>query len=277
MSEPANKVLLAAAVRVLIPLVRILLRNGVAYGALADLLKWVYVHVASQDCRIPHKKLSVSRIAVVTGLPRKEVTKLASEPRPEDGKAQAQYNRAARVVSGWVRDTVFSGPDGQPADLPLEGGGASFTALVHCYAGDVPVKAVLDELTRVDAALMLKDGRVRLAAREYVPNRGEEEKIAILGTDVADLIRTIDHNIKVPPEESRLQLKVSYDNLPLDVLPRLRWLGKERARALLGEMDRWLAGHDRDVNPAATGHGRVRAGLGIYYFEEVQHEAGPNA
>jgi hypothetical protein len=41
-----------------------------------------------------------------------------------------------------------------------------------------------------------------------------------------------------------------------------------QAQALLEAMDKWLSQRDLDVNPSRTGTGRMRAGIGIYYFEE---------
>ena len=45
-----------------------------------------------------------------------------------------------------------------------------------------------------------------------------------------------------------------------------------RNQALLENLDRWLAQHDRDVTPSVKGPGRNTAGLGIYYFEEPYSE-----
>ena len=58
------------------------------------------------------------------------------------------------------------------------------------------------------------------------------------------------------------------DNLPDAVLPEFRKLSAKRAQNLLENLDKWLAKHDRDVNPTVQGTGRNIAGLGIYYFEE---------
>ena len=102
----------------------------------------------------------------------------------------------------------------------------------------------------------------------YVPAEGEQEKLTILGTDVALLIKTIDHNIENNQEAPYFQRKVAYNNLPEEILPQLRELSREKSQELLEEINRYLVIHDRDSNPESTGSGRNRAGLGIYYFEE---------
>jgi len=270
-STPAAA-LAAAILRLLRPLVRICLRNGLPYGAFADLAKRVYVEVAGAEFGLPGRKQSVSRVSVITGLSRKEVSRVRGLERPDDAQAVARYNRAARVISGWVRDPAFTEPAGGPARLPFEGDGASFATLVKRFSGDVPPRAVLDELVRVGAAELRDDGTVRLLARAYLPATGEVDKLAILGADTADLIATIDHNLQAPAEAALLQRKVVYDNLPSEVLAQFRPLVARRSQALLEELDRWLAERDRDTAPAVEGTGQCRSGLGIYYFEEELSE-----
>jgi hypothetical protein len=132
----------------------------------------------------------------------------------------------------------------------------------------MPVRAILDELLRVRAVERLEDGCICLLARFYAPTAGEVKKLGILGSDVADLIATIDWNLCALPSEAYFQRKVQYDNLPAKVLPELRTLVRERAQALLEQFDLWMAVHDRDTTPAAQGTGRKRAMLGGYYFAE---------
>jgi hypothetical protein len=49
MSKQQQKVLFVAVRKLMRPLVRILLRNGVAFGALADAIRKCYVDVAFED------------------------------------------------------------------------------------------------------------------------------------------------------------------------------------------------------------------------------------
>lgn len=271
-----KKVLFSAVIRLLRPLVRILLRNGVPYGSFADLAKRVYVDVATDEFGIPGRKQTVSRVSIITGLSRKEVKRIKSLPYPKDTEAIERYNRAARVISAWVRDRRFSDDKGQPADLHIEGNGNTFSELVRLYSGDVPARAIMDELLRVGAIERLQDGRIKLVTRAYLPKTEEDDKLSILGTDVRDIMRTIDHNLRCLPLESFFQRKVSYDNLPSEVLPEVRSLSASEAQALLEKMDRWLSQQDRDVNPSVKGTGRKRAGMGIFYFEEDLTEGGNN-
>lgn len=276
MSTEINKVLAAAILRLLRPLIRILLRNGVTYGAFSDLAKWVFVDVANREFDLTGRKQTVSRISVITGLTRKEVSRLQQLESPDDSAVSHQYNRAARVISGWNQDETFCDSKGMPLVLPFEGASPSFGDLVKQYSGDMPARAVLDELLRIGAVEQDSDGRLQLLVRAYVPLGDEVGKLNILGTDVYHLISTIDHNLQNAGAEPRFQRKVAYDNLPEEALPQLRKLSAEKSQALLVEMDRWLRRQDRDTNPEVEGAGRKRAGIGIYYFEENVREEREN-
>jgi len=107
----------AAVLKLLRPLCRLLLRHHVPFAAFEELAKHTYVQVALEDFGIPGKKPTLSRASILTGLTRKDVTRLAAEVAPERAASDESYNRAARVLTGWARDPDFRGPDGQPMAL----------------------------------------------------------------------------------------------------------------------------------------------------------------
>lgn len=262
-----NEVLSQSVLRILRALARLLLRHGLPLPAFVELAKRAYVDVALHDFAIPGRKPTVSRASLLTGLTRKEVQRLVDAPLPAESEPFASHNRAARVVAGWVRDPAFHGPDGEPRALAPDDGEASFAELVRRYSGDVPPRAVLDELLRVGTAERDADGRIRLLARVYIPRASDIGKLAILGTDVSYLIETIDHNLQ-HADAPRFQRKVMYDNVPLEAMDEFRALAAQQSQQLIERLDAWLARHDRDANPAVRGTGRMRAGVGIFHFEQ---------
>jgi len=266
------KSLSSAVLRLLRPLVRILLRNGMSYGTFSDLAKWIYVDVATKEFVIEGKKQSTSRVAVLTGLSRKEVKRTQGIKRPDDSAQDEKYNRAARIIAAWRREPEFQDADGEPSVLSISGPWSTFSDIVRRFSGDMPVRAVLDELLRIGAVEQLDNGNIALVKKAYIPENSEAEKINILGTDVRHLIGTIDNNLNLVSTEARFQRKVSYDNLPKEALPAFKKLSFKKAQKLLEQLDGWLAENDRDVNPAVKGTGRHLAGLGIYYFEEPYHK-----
>jgi Family of unknown function (DUF6502) len=253
-----------AVAQLLRPLFRLLLRHSVSFGAFEELAKRIYIDVALNDFGIPGKKPSISRASILSGMTRKEVQRLMSVLGEDAAEAGERYNRASRVLTGWVRDADFLDASGEPRALPVDGD-SSFTALVKRHSGDMPARAVLDELVRVGAVQRRDDGRVELLTRAYVPRQSGVEKLHILGTDVADLIETIDHNLQHGGADPRFQRKVMYHSIPATALPAFRKLSAAQSQALLEKLDRWLAARettDDDTGPA------TRVGVGIYYFEE---------
>jgi len=270
-STSVNQVLSSAVARLLRPLVRVLLSNGFSFKSFVELARRTYVDVAMSELAIPGKKQTASRVSILTGLTRKEVQRILKKDATLETSTGERYNRAARVVTGWVRDSTFTDTGGEPAVLPVEDATKGFNTLVRRYSGDMPARAVLDELLRVGAVERASDGRIRLLARAYVPRASQLDKLGILGTDGADLIHTIDHNLEEGSSDPYFQRKVMYDNVPAEVIEEFRALSAKQAQQLLEQLDGWLAKRDRDASPTAKGTGRVRAGIGVYYFaEDVQ-------
>jgi hypothetical protein len=259
--------LIAALTLLLRPLVRILLRHGIPCDVLSTVARQLYVRVASEEFVLPGKRQTTSRVSILTGLSRKEVRRIMTTGDLDNQEATDRYNRAARVVTGWARDKEFLDHAGQPLPLPVDGTDVSFGSLVRRYSGDIPVRAMLDELLHVGAVRRTRDGRIRLRARFYVPEQSEAEKLHILGTDTADLIATIAHNL-APRTNPRFQRKVMYDNVPMEAVQEFKRLSANRAQLFLEGIDGWLSGWDRDVNPSVQGRGRKRVGIGVYYFED---------
>jgi hypothetical protein len=272
MENKQRQVLFAAIARMMQPLIRILLRNGISFQTFADISKNQFVEVARSEFGIEGRKQSTSRIAVITGLTRKEVTRISRLSFPGDQKSAERYNRASRVVSGWRRDGDFLDSKGQPAVLALSGRSRTFQELVKRYSGDMPYRAVLDELVAQGVVHRQENKRVKLMERAYLPKVDAAMKLHILGTDTGYLIDTIGHNLRPGDSEPRFQRKVLYDNLPDEVLPALRRRSSKMGQALLEKLDKIFSRHDRDVNPDAGGSGRNTAGIGIYYFEKPHVE-----
>ena len=268
MDKKNLKPLYAAIIRLLRPLAHILLRNGISYKTFSDLAKYVFVDVAAKEFAIKNRKQSTSRISVITGLSRREVMRVRKMPSPDITESIEKHNRAARVIAAWRREKEFLGTEGKPAPLPMEGDNSSFSELVKHFSGNVPPRAILDELLHVGAVKELADGRISLLTRAYVPKDYDSHKINILGTDVNHLLSTINHNLHPDTTYPLFQRKVSYDNLPDEVLEKFHKKFSEKAQDLLEKADKWLAKHDRDVTPSVKGTGRNHTGFGIFFFHK---------
>ena len=156
MSDSVKRGLLAAYTKLLRPLVRILLRHGVTYAELSEVAKTVYVRMAAQEFKVPGKKMSKARIAIVTGLTRKEVQRLTELDQQSEMPIKSSLSRIGRVLSGWHTDPEFTGPYGMPLEIRYDSdvpNDSTFTRLVQRYSGDMTPRAMLDELLRVGAVV----------------------------------------------------------------------------------------------------------------------------
>lgn len=267
MKSSDQKAALGALGILLRPLVRVLIRLKIPFGSFAEVARQVYVQVADEAFRLEGRKQTQSRIAVLTGLTRKEVARIQALPPDNDSALDERFDRCTRVISGWLQTDGYV-RDGQPRALSFEGEEPSFKALVARYSGDMPPRAVMDELMRTGALGQREDGLLVLRQAAFVPSRDLADKLAMLGRDTADLIDSIAHNLEACPSESRFQLRVAYDNLSREAVDAFRRFSDEHSMALLRRYDEWLAQHDRDEHPELGGTGRFRAGVGLYYLEE---------
>ena len=217
--------------------------------------------------RLNGKRQTVSRISVITGLHRKEVARLRALDAIGVGSAVATRNRAAAVLTAWLRDSDFIDRKGDPLDLPFAGTN-SFSELVRRYSGDMKPRAMADEFL-ASGAIEHAGGRLRLSARGYVPGIDLDDLIAMLGTDAAQFIDTIDHNLR--NTDKRYQRKVEYENVPSEHAAEFRALSARLSQHLLEELDRWLA--SRGTDPASLRKSTMTLGLGIFQIEETGSSA----
>lgn len=269
MSDDPTAALRGAVFRLLRPLVRVMLRHGMAYGSFAELTRKAFVDECLDMLRRSGKRATISSVAAMTGLTRKEAARLARLELGETGEADQRYSRAVRVITAWSVDPRFRDEAGNAAELALDGED-SFATLVHDYSGDVPPTAMLTTL-EASGTVERSERGVRLTSRTYLPTHSPAASLNILGRDVAELITSIDHNLSVPAEARVFQRKVSTSNLRADSIEDFRKLSNEQSMALLEHYDAWLSDHEIAGGDDSADDGCYVA-VGIYYFDETLHK-----
>lgn len=265
--------LLRGATAALRPIVRRLLESGVPFGQLEGRLRELFVEVAEHALAIPGRPQTDSRIALLTGLNRKEIRRIRGRAPTRPAPSSFGRNQAAALISRWVADRHATDRSGKPRPIPYQAArGPSFVKLARAVTADLPPRAMLDELLRTGAVELREGDLVALRATSYVPARGRSEKLAMLAEDPAELIETMLGNIFGADTETRLQRKVFYDNLGADGAERVRAEMRREGERFLQRVDRLLAKHDRDRNPKAAGGDRRYAGVGVYFFEAPRRE-----
>jgi hypothetical protein len=273
MSESLKAAVRSAVLRLLDPLVRWLLEAGMGVGDLVALVKIAYVRAAREQGRAADdpKRPNVSRISVVTGLTRLEVTNIlavgAADPVPRGWR-----QRAERVLSGWWNDPSFQDELGRPAPLPIRGAKRSFAALVKRYSGESwRLATILDELLRVKAVRRLPDGRVEALSRSYATVRWDPDGVTEFGEQLSEHCATLVHNLKFPAR-ARYVRRVLNARLEPRYVPMLVRDLEQQAESFADSTDDAL----NDPKQTVTGHRRDAASLGValYVFETDSGESG---
>lgn len=192
-----RRTLLLFAESVMRPLIRVLLRFGLSYPEFNQIARKLFVDVAMQEPEfwIPRRRRQYkSRVALLTALSRKEVLRLLDAPRPVDDSELQQSNRAARVLEGWLHDARYMNEAGEPLTLPFRAaeGRRSFSELVSEYSGDIPPRAVLDDLLATHTCVSSRDDEIRVVRKDYVAKAFEVEAMTSAAMHATAYIARID-------------------------------------------------------------------------------------
>lgn len=269
MSTSIKAALLRAFHVLLGPLVRILLRQGISYAEFSEVAKAVYVEVALKDFKVPGKKATRTRVAVMTGLTRKEVKRVIDEALKDQYEPNAKFSRLGRVLVGWHTDTDFTGPYGLPLELQYEStqeADPTFSELVKRHSGDMSPRSILDELIRVGAVRETDVGWYRVLRRDYITDATGRDTFERTGFIVRNFINTVDFNMtKSAPGKGRFERHVfPADGIRAADLPRFDAYLRDRCQALLEELDNWLT--NLPIPDEKKGDKVVHTGVGMYHY-----------
>ncbi len=255
-----------AIVKILRPLIRVLIRNEFTHAELTELVRRTYVEVAYDAYQIPGQEITFSRVAVLTGLSRKEVVRLKGILDDEEVLVKQTPNRAQRVVHGWLGDAEFLDKKKQPKELAVKGKKGSFQSLVQRYSGDITYGAVLDELNLIGVTELTEDNTVRLINKAYIPYKDELEKVRIMSVCVADLFDTAVYNIEQDQGDPHFQRQMVYSGIEDSLAAKFKELSGEKASELFDTLSKYLSSGREKSSSKKRAQGK-RVGLGIYYFE----------
>lgn len=265
MSTSVRELVLSAFTKLMKPLVRILLKNGIAYGEFAEVVKRLYVEVTTATIKTP----SESKIAIATGLSRAEVSRLLSAPALDTDELEAQTNRVGRILTLWHQDT---GPYGIPLELPFDAkpGQRSFCELVRqAGADEVSPAELLEELIRVGAAAKLSNDRVRVLARSYLPSFTDPAALEFMSVAFTDLASTLARNLEYQDRTKFFERRVwTPHGIPAQDLPAFESMVAEQGQEFLERLDDWLS--PRESAARASDEDVVRVGVATYMFQREQ-------
>lgn len=258
--------LLAALTRVLRPLVRLLIRGGVTFPMLSDLLRTLYVEVAHRDLLEPGTRTD-SRISLMTGVHRKEIRRLRLLPATELSAPPAMLGRQ-RIVARWLGTPEYSDAAGRPLPLPRVGDSAgkpSFEALVRSVTTDVRPRAVLEDWLDQGLVRLDSEDRVCLQADVFLPREDHDGLLFFFARNLHDHIAAAGANLLAVGPAPFLERSVHYNHLTAAAAARLAANGREAAQALLLDVNRQALVEVATAAPV-DGETTQRFNLGLYLY-----------
>ena len=240
---------LRLAVRMMLkPLVRLLISQGVSHGDFSDAAKDVYVEVGIRHFD-RSTKVNQSKIAILTGLTRKEVKNVIDRAISADSHSK-NYSRPSRVLAGWHSDPKYIGPYGVPLEIPYEPSGSeepSFTELVRTYSGDMAPRPMLKELVRVGAVVELENKTYKAIRRDFEAAALSPELVERLGKVGHYFFSTAAANIEKKEQGSgNFDRRVYTDEgLSPESLRAFDTYIKKRGQEFLEELDNWFVSMEK--------------------------------
>jgi len=262
-----------AIAQVLQPLARLMIGHGLQLPSLVELLKNALVNEAVQAYGLTDKASSDTRIALLTGVHRKDVKRLRAAPAGP-GLTPPMVPLAASVVARWISEPHYLNHDQTARALartPKRGqaGEPDFTTLVAEVSRDVGARAVLDELARLGVVDLQDDGYVALKANAFVPREGLSESFHFLAANVSDHLASAVHNL-APDRQAPLMLEQSAFSLDLSATQAEQLQARARqlwAAVLQQFLQSATVAKQRSQGADGPKH-RVR--FGVYFYDAKQ-------
>jgi hypothetical protein len=218
-----------------------------------EFIREAFVHEAEHEIRSAQGAFSVSKVSVITGLHRTEVSRLLAGERPERG----QHDLLNRIIGLWSTAKRYRTQEGTVRDLTFEGLGSEFAALVARVSKEVTHYPILFELERI-GAIEYHGQQVRLVAQEYTPQEDLQYGLDLLSADTADLASAIEANLCKKFPQPSLHLRTSFDNIDPHKLSEIRgWIMRKGAE-FQSAVREYLASHDRDSSNEGTSSTEAR-------------------
>ncbi len=202
--------------RLLRPLVRIMLREGLTYSHFAAIAKMAFVESAAKDFTGKGLRSSVSAVSGLTGMSETEVNSvLIEEEQFEASEVLEVSNPFARVLHGWHNDRDYVGPYGFPVDLPFVGNHLSFTFLANRHASGVSPLILLTELKRVGAVTEVGTDVWKPLKQEYIEPSLSPENLGRMAALVQSLLATLENNTRKGRDSTDLFERTMIVDAPL--------------------------------------------------------------
>lgn len=260
--------ILTALLIALKPLARALLRAGIGYREFAEISKSAFVSVASKDHGLRGRPTNISRVAVMTGLTRKEVSRIRDEA-PDGGLREiVRVAPMGVILHRWYTENSFIDDAGRPRELAFDGEPNSFSDLVRRFGGDIPPGAMRTELKRINAIVETGSGRVKVLKRNVSKTEVDERLVDGLSVVIYPALLALAHNTDAENPETWVMRTAATSGIRGDDLGRVRQISSGRLAEFVESIDDLFAAYETVHDNEAQETADRAIGIGVYYFEE---------
>jgi len=263
--DKTQAALVKAVVMLCRPLIKLLIEKGMTFPQFRELMKTLYVEVATEHFSLDDKKPSDSRVFVLTGIHRKDIKRIREQNEDDDQTITSSASLSAEIIARWNGIAEFLDDKNKPRPLLAKGKGDApgFEQLVSSVNKDVRPKVILEEWLRLNIVRM-KDDHVVLNRSAFVANKEFKEMAYYLGHNVHDHLASCVNNI-LTEEEPMLERSVYYASLTADSVDKLNVMASKKSNELLQYVNKQaIKLYDADKDKTDTKH-RMR--LGIYWYQ----------
>ena len=273
MQDKIKERVLQAFLLVMRPIVRILLRYGIGYREFAEVVKTSFVEIASSDFGLRGRPTNVSRVAVMTGLTRKEIKRIRDKIASGDSSISVKTTPLSDVLHHWHAQSEFTDADGNPKKLPFKGRGATFSNLVKRYGGDVTPGSMRTEMERVGAIKEDDRGNLKLIRRSFVSDVSHENVVTMLVHGVYPLLSNISHNTDPNRLEKDWGYRIAHtQRLPTPDSGQLRRIASDRISSFAETIDDIFIAYEAVSDKHNLEDSNNVIAVGVFYFEERDKE-----
>jgi hypothetical protein len=269
MHERSEPKVLDALLIALRPIARALLKIGIGYREFNEIAKAAFVDVATTEYGLRGRPTNISRVAVMTGLTRKEVRRIRDRIKSGNEAVVAKSTPLSIVLHSWYSDEDFLDDHGKPRPLSFDGQFPSFSDLVKRAGGDIPPGAMRTELKRIDAVEESDDKTLRPLKRYATAFGREQLVITGLTRGIYPMASTVAHNVESgKPEDAWLQRTVSTDMVRTEDVARLRRISYDRLEEFTEAIDDLYSAYETLHSSESKNNDSGSIGIGVFYFEE---------
>ncbi len=272
MHDKSKNVVLLALLKALRPVARFLMKSGIGYREFSEIGKSAFVDVATSDYGLRGRPTNISRVAVMTGLTRKEVRRLRDKISSGNQVDMARVIPPAEILSRWHGDSDYLDSAGRPLTLEFDGATPSFAGLVKKYGGDIPPGAMRTELKRVGAIAENDSGRLTVQMKFFRPFDLDEQMARALSQAMYGLALNIDHNIARDRSETWVERTAFSTRIRAGDNSRVRRISQDRAIEFVESVSDLFSAYETIYSDDEPGTESSTVGVGVYYFETDEQD-----